>query len=411
MADTDVVDEFGILADDPEPVYVPIVPKVISNLAFSMKRVVLQVLLDKAAMVIPSKDILSVLSNFQITVTNVPGPESFVLSGNARMRVIASDLELSVAATTKDVTVSQSGTAVFPGRKFLDIVKEATAETIQVTVVNGLAKIVAGLTEWELLLQDGKDYPALPDLSKVILSPIDRQKFLSALLACRYAAATDTVRPSLMMISVAAGRMTACDGVRFQQINLGPFPMDLQIPIGAVDDLVKLLASRAIPEISVGVTANHLIFQIDADVFIAQKMMAVFPDMETLMLTPALKNNVELTVNRKDLIEAVRCARITADPETSAVVLQLSVDTVEVVAKDKYGNNSRSVVLAGYKGDTRQVVVNHKYLMDLLQMTHAKTCSFWLGSDTKTKKSSLMLKDQEADMTGIVAQMRKDWLK
>src|SRR3954465_15010730 len=74
----------------------------IPDLAFSLKRYVLQALLEKAATVVPSKDTMMLLKNFEIR-----------LSGRG-LRVVATDLELAVVCTTDLVQSGVQGTAVFP---------------------------------------------------------------------------------------------------------------------------------------------------------------------------------------------------------------------------------------------------------------------------------------------------------
>ena len=54
-------------------------------------------------------------------------------------------------------------------------------------------------------------------------------EFWSSLSSVWHAAATDMTRPSLMMVNVQGGKMTACDGVWFQQ-TAGSSP-GMQIPL------------------------------------------------------------------------------------------------------------------------------------------------------------------------------------
>lgn len=380
-------------------------------MGFEMKKFVLQNLLEKAATVLPVKDIQPVLKNFQIEAT-------LDADGQGRLRVIATDLELSVISTTEIVTVTKPGTAVFPGRKFADLVREAADDLAQIEVSDGTARITIGPTAWDLKLADGTEYPYMPDLAAVEMHSVNRVQFLGGISACRYAAAVGSVRPNLMMIEVRNGKMTACDGVRFQQVDLlgatrhtgATYPVDLNLPIGAVDDLVKLLHTTDATMVGIGTTDNHIIFRIGSDVFVANKLLLKFPDMEEILLAPALKNNERLQVDRQEFVDAVRRVRITADAETSAIVLVLADGTLTVLAKDKYGNQSSEVLTAGWDGADRQLVVNHRYLSDLLNMADAKSCQFWLGPDTKSRKSNVVLRDSETYMIGVINQMRKDWV-
>lgn len=392
MSTADLIQEIATeLQTDVAPEY----PK----FRLEIKRFVLGSLLDKAAAVVPSREIVPVLKNFQFTVA----PDL--------LRVVATDLELAVISETSLVDVDNSAVAMFPAQKMLEIIREAPDGDIVLDVEDGVARILAGSAEWTLRLPYGDDYPQLPDLTEVVFHTVDRGKFLAGLQAVRGAASTDTVRPSLMMVNLSQSRLTACDGVRFQQARLGQeLNLSMQLPIGAVDDLVKLLRSSELEQIELGEATYHLVFRLDTDVFIASKLMVDFPDVEALLLQPAMQNDEELICDRLELTEAVKRARINADSETSTLVLTFSEDLITVTTRDKFGNACRDTVMAVWPHAPRTVVVNHRYLTDMLGMYAARKCHFWFGPDTKTKKSPVLLRDPDTETVGIIQQMRAEWL-
>jgi len=364
------------------------------------RKFLLHSLFDKASRVVPSKEIMPVLRNFQVD------------AANGRLRVAATDLELSVISTTEMVYIAQPGRIVLPARKMLDIVVTAVGDDMIIDVVNGIATVLCGRARWTLKLASGEDYPPLPEIAEINLYDIDRGRFLGALNAVRYAASTDVTRANLAMIDVTNGRMTATDGARFQQAELGEeFPLSLQIPISAVDDLLRMLRDTDLAVISVGESENHIVFRVGADVFVANKLMAQFPNVQAQLLGPALRNTDELFVDREDILAVIKRVRINADTETSAIVLQLHTDEVMVRSRDKYGNACEEVLSAGWKFADRTLVMNHKFLTDMITMYDGRTCRLVLGEDaTKTKRSPIMLRDEQTGTTGVIQQMRADWV-
>lgn len=372
-------------------------PDTSSSLEFECKKFVLQTLIDKASSVLPSRDLMPVLKNFQFEVSDL------------ELRVIATDLELSVVSQTQMVSIKKPGSAVFPGRNLLDIVKSAEDGDLILKVEDGKCHIQVGRTEWNLLLMDGTDYPPLPDLDEVELFPVDRAEFLDGISAVRYAAAIDTVRPQLMMIDVQEGKMRASDGTRFQQVSVN-VPIDVSIPIGAIEDLVRLLKTTEQEKILIGEDDNHLIFRFGSDTFIASKLTVEFPDIESRLLKPAAANNQELHIDREELSAAIKRIRVTADEETSAILLELEKDKCRVSSRDKYGQNASELLDVSWDHGERTIAVNHAYLTDMLNMLDAKSCNFWLGEDTKTRRSPLMLRDDETGLIGIISQIRIEML-
>ena len=278
--------------------------------------------MDKAISVVPTRDIQPVLKDFLVQVT--PGS----------LQMAATDLELSVLASTPAVTTAAAQTLVLPARKLLAILKESPGDDITVDVDGEFATVRAGTASWTLQLHDCSDYPPLPDPAQVEMHPVSRQGFLRALRAVRHAVGKDSGRPALQQVDICAvasavayermATVTACDGTRFARTRLPGFPLSMQIPAGALDSLVKTLESSELEEVQVGETSSHLVFRVSGTVFLASRMLAKFPDVEKLLLRPALENRLKLTADKSELASAVRRVRINADSTTSAIGLQLA---------------------------------------------------------------------------------------
>lgn len=368
------------------------------TLRFTIRRFVLQILLDKANTVVPTRDVMPVLKNFFIDVS----PDG--------LRVVATDMERWLIATSKMVTVEQPGTAVLPARRMLDIVRTASDGDVHISIANFIATVRIGPTQWQLKLQTGEDYPALPQFSDTVFATVNRLDFAGALAAVRYAVSKDANRGNLMMIDIRAGKMTACDGSRFQQARTDTLPFDLRVPIGAVDDLLRLLKAIDTDTIAVGDSLNHLIFKLGTDVFMVNKLVAQFPDMEAALLRPALENRHQLTANRSELLDAIRRVRITADHNTSAIALILRPGQLTLSTKDMHGNEAAETIDAGWTRGDRTLVVNHTFLTEMVNGYHGETVTLKLGDDTATRRTPLLLAHADAATVGVVQQMLSDWV-
>jgi DNA polymerase-3 subunit beta len=385
----------AIMAED---VTEDVTPTDQDGITFTIKKFVLQVLLEKAITVVPTRDVMPVLKCFQFQLD----PQ--------RLRVVASDLEMSLIASTPMVSVTTPGTAVFPAKKLLEIVKSAEDGDVEVKVKGTTARICIGRASWTLQLQGGHDYPAMPAITEAAFSAIDRKVFADAIIAVRYAASRDPSRANLNIIDITDGKLTACDGSRIQQIRISDFGINLRIPISAVDDLLRLLKITDLEFIDVGQSNDKLIFRFGGDVFIVSKFFAQFPDMEASMLRPALENRQSLDCDRAELVDAIRRVRINADAESSAIALTLDSASVTVAAKDKFGNTAAETIDATFTGPPRTVMVNHRYLNDMINTYADATCSFRLGDDTKTRRAPILLRNETTGDVGCLQQMNADWV-
>lgn len=365
--------------------------------SFTIQKFVLQGLLEKAASVLPTRDIMLVLKNFYVHVTG------------DQITVAATDLELSVLTSTGQVTTHRPGVAILPGKKLLEIVKAAEEGDLLVDIKDNIATISVGPTQWHLTLMDGSDYPDLPVVDSIDFQPVDKEAFLAAVAKVRHAASLEVTRANLMLIDITDNRMRAADGTRFQQIAL-EFPLNMQIPILAVPDLVRLLQASDQQKIEVGGDENFLAFKVNSDVFIANKLNVVFPNVDQILLEPALDNTKQLYVNRAELQAAVKRVRINADFVTSAVILSLKPGELTVLARDRNGNDSTQTLKVQWDYAPKEVAFNHQHLLQMLDMTDATTCLFLLGEDTKQSRKPLLLKDEATGQLGVIGQSRLDFI-
>lgn len=385
----------SIMADDPADAAEPELAEILS---FQIKKFVLQVLLEKAITVVPVRDVMPVLKCFQFQVDR------------QRLRVVASDLEMSLIASTPMVTVTQPGIVCFPAKKLLEVVKSAEDADVHVRVKGTTARISIGRAAWTLQLPGGHDYPAMPAITEAEFTFVGRRLLLDAIHAVRYAASRDPSRSNLNIIDVRDGKLTACDGSRIQQIKIPSLTSNLRIPMSAVDDLIRLLKINDLEFVDVGQSNDKLIFRFGSDVFIVNKFDAQFPDMEAQMLRPALENRHNLECDRAELTDAIRRVRINADAESSAIALDFDDTALTISAKDKYGNTATETIDADWNGrGKRTVMVNHKFLADMIATYGEDTLTFRLGDDTKTRRTPLLLQSNKG--VGVVQQMLSDWMR
>lgn len=367
-----------------------------------IKKQVMQTLLDKAANVMGGvKDITPIVKNFLIEAS-VEG-----------ISVIATDISLSVIAKTTVVRTNIVGSdseelnrAIFP-QMFYDIVKEASDDVMDIAVTGREAVVKCGTAEWSIKLMDVAEYPEIPT-SACATQTFDKAQFMVALLKVKLAMSANESRQSLRMVDISEGRVRATDGVRLHQVEVESLKgINMQIPIAAVDDLIRLLKSPDVVDvrdIGFGVTEQLLIFQIHEDTFIINKVVYEFPDVETVILKPAESNDQLLQVNKVALRAAIRRVRITADSDTNAIVGILENNLFVVACRDKYGNTSKQSIDVNWPYDKRELLLNHNHFMDLITIVDGGDCKLYFGVDRGKRRSFVVLREDAT--IGILGQLR-----
>ena len=364
---------------------------------FEIQKAVLESVLSKARSVLATKDLVPILKNFNVTASA------------GMLCVVATDLALSVVAKTGMVNCIEAGQAIFPGNKFIDIVKTCEESPVVVSVEDDVAVIVCAGATWNVSLQSFEAYPDIPDVGEVEVTYFAKELFHNALNKVKGAAAKEGVRPALQMVDILNGDVRASDGAMFRQVHVPELVgVSMQIPLGAVEDLVKLLRGTEAEKIGFGQTKDHLLFVIGEDVFIVTKNNVEYPDVEESLLGPARNNKQSLVVNREQLINGVRRVRVNADEDTKGVTLTLKQDYLSLSARDKRGNDANETIEAKYNSPSgtndRSLTVNHITLVDALTVVDSLTVEFMLGVDTRQRKAPVFI--EEGD-TAVVLQTLK----
>jgi DNA polymerase III sliding clamp (beta) subunit (PCNA family) len=210
-----------------------------------------------------------------------------------------------------------------------------------------------------------------------------------------------------MAISITGGKVVAASHVRLHRVIIPGITLaDIQIPVGAVDDLVRLLGDSRQEEIGIGEEEYVLAFRIGSDVFMAGKLADEYPDMEKRLLAgPLVSNKDELRVDKKDLMAAIRRVRITADQGTAAIGLRLVPGGLRVISRDKNGNTACEELTAQWSHKERTVVVNHEHLVDLLSLTEGLQSVLVFDAGTAKQRGMLLLRDDKAGTAGVIGQL------
>lgn len=376
--------------------------------SFSAARFVLATLASRAGAVIPSRDFQPVLKDFLVEVS---------ADG---ITMVATDMELTIVVTSPAVTVPEGQgpvRAVLPARRLQAILAAAPDEEVTISVSGDEAIVAAGHASWKLKLSsDSSDYPDVTGEVEGTTHSLPRKPFLEAVQAVKYAVSRAGTKPQYMQVNFSPDAMgamvaTASDNSRFARARvLDTCPVSLRIPAtggtAAIDELVRLLSASQAETFWVRTDGqSKLLFQVGSTTLIASMLGKPYPDVEKLILGPALENNQVLTVDRRELQQAVIRSRINADEATSALGLRLSSGQLAVYSRDKYQNTASEVIPAGWEGGTRTLIVNHKFLTDMLSVHPVPSCTFLLGADKGTRKSRIMLTDAASGVTGIISQM------
>jgi DNA polymerase III sliding clamp (beta) subunit (PCNA family) len=367
-------------------------------LSFTVKRFVLATLVEWTSPVIPKKEALPVLGCIRITVS----PD--------QMQFAATDMERTVFAVSPSLSTESSGVVFLPAQRLKAILAEAPDKDVTIRVRRDFAEVEAGGVTWSLKLPASTQYPKLPDFGTAQFRPARREHLLGALRTVRHAAGRDSSNPASAQVRIAEsdGLMyaTASSGGRYCRMPVPGFPFSTSVPTGALDELIRVLSTSKLDDTLVSLEGDTLAFRAGPVTLAVQLLMQQFPDADRLVLDPVRDSTDVLGVDRSELVQAVRRVRINADSTSSAVAFVLEDGSLTLEARDEVGNRAAETVQAAWGGGSRLVVLNAQFLLDLLAVYPASSCTFKVSKDVRKRRVALLLEDEDSGVTGVIPQMQ-----
>jgi DNA polymerase III sliding clamp (beta) subunit (PCNA family) len=362
---------------------VPEIMPVDARLSFSAQSHSLVAMLTSAVDITPSKEI-------------IPHTTYVLLEAydeRNEIEISATDGERAITVVAPAI-VRMSGTALVPGKRMLDILKLAD-DTVRVDIVGMTATIRSGRAVWSVATADvNASLPVFPS-TDVQWWDVPRLELLHALELGLPAVSRTTARQSLMQAEISKSSILSCDGVRAHKVSIPGLAREFKstLPLRFIESAIKELRSSPHETAYLWSDHNTVALALGKNRLYAQRLNFDFPAVNHLMLGPALPNEEKLSMRREELMGAIRRVRVNADPEYSAIYLSIRQVKGEwnliLSARDKNGNASQEMIPANYEGPakSRDIALNHRYLLEFLSCTSGEEIELRLGESTKTKQA------------------------
>lgn len=351
-------------------------------------------LLERALVCVPGKDSDPYLLNFSLE------------SSKDTLVVSSSDSKVSLEINTEDFTCLVEGIVLIPAKELFEIVKSCDAGSISITAEtdNRVAVVHSGGTVWSLKLTIQKGFPEFPEFSVGKYEKVSSVELFQAIARTKFAASQESLRPHYLLVDISSGTFSATDGLRFQQVRTD-LETSFCLPVGVISDVFKLWKLNKEDEVYIGTFENNFVFVFGKNKLAVQKPAFNFPSTEQIFQQAILANDESMIVSREALLKSISKVRHTVDVETAEIKLVLKKNTLEVRSVDRAGNRTTSMLECSWEGASRELVVNYKHLHDALYYLPETQACFYLGTDSRAKKSMILLKSTDKKYLSVISQI------
>jgi DNA polymerase-3 subunit beta len=341
---------------------------------FKINSKVLEKLLAKIIPAVPSRTPMPILENFLFEIKD------------GSLTVSATDLEISLRSSL-NVAAEKNIKMVVPARLLYDIVRSLEDTQVNFLVDDkGKIKITTDKGIYGLSYSPSEDFPEIASVSKdkeVVISGNDLKK---ALEQTSFAMSKEDMRPAmtgtLVEFAKEGLRFVATDGHRLVKFINKSISSDAQeqyiIPERAISVLLKQLGDA---DVKIYLSKTYASFIINDLEFISRLIGEKYPSYSSVI---PLENENFLTVNRSELLSAVKRMMLFSTSNSKQVKFSISENALEVSAEDvDHGSDAKENIVCEYNGDPMDIGFNTTYVNDILSHLVGEKVKFKLHSPTK----------------------------
>jgi len=279
----------------------------------------------------------------------------------------ATDLEVGMRMNVEG-EVKSSGVRTLPAKKFADIVRALSGETVELKSGESgeQVNIVSGKAKFRLHSLDGDEFPNLPAPGGKSAS-ISVEGLKDMFRKTAFAVSDDGTRHFISGVyfsAKGANSMAATDGKRLALVYSGMVienEFDAIIPTRAIEVFSKTFSDG---DVTVSEKDNQMIFASDTVVLTTRLIEGEYPDYEAV-IKPARDNDIEMTVERDDLMKALRRVSLVANPK-AGMRLELKEGELKVSASTIDVGEAQDTVEVEFQGEPFEITLSYWFITDFL---------------------------------------------
>lgn len=302
--------------------------------------------------------------------SQLPVLGNLLLNAHKEKLIISStNLEISLSITV-GAKIEKEGDLTIPARVFNDLIHNLRSGQIDLESIKENLSIRSENFSSTISGMNSSDFPEIP---RTITSSVSfsSEEILDALDKVLYSVSSDETRPVLtgvlMILAEDGFTMVSTDGFRLSKKILDlktDKKISFIIPKNALTELVRISDEKKIM-FSFEKDNKQVVFGSSNTVLASRVIEGEFPDFERII--PA-KSDVEINVDRQELLRAVKLAAVFARDAANVVKILVTKDNLVVKAESSTSGSQEGSVDAEIKGLDEEMTIafNYRFVEDLL---------------------------------------------
>jgi DNA polymerase-3 subunit beta len=362
--------------------------------------------------IVNSVYLLKQLSNINGVITTnpvVPILENFLFElDKGILTVTASDLQTSMI-TEIQVESKEKGSIAVPARILLDTLKNLPEQPVTFSIDDSTysVEIISDNGRYKLSGENATDFPKVPAVSNDFSAEVSTEVLSRAVNNTIFATSNDELRPAMTGVYVNLGEsnttFVATDGhrlVRYRRADVtSENGSSIIIPRKALNLLKATLPSEN-TEVSLNFNMSNAFFKFGNIKMICRLIDERFPDYDNVIPT---NNSIVMTIERNDLLGALKRISIYANKTTHQVRLKITGSELQISAEDlDFSNEANERLSCEHEGEDIEIGFNAKFLIEMLSNLDSSKIKLTMSAPNKAGVLHPVDKDQHEDILMLV---------
>src|SRR6186713_417985 len=362
--------------------------------------------------IVNSSYLLKQLSNINGVITTnpvVPILENFLFEvDKTSLTVTASDLQTSMI-TEITIESKEKGSIAVPARILLDTLKNLPEQpvTFSVDETTYSIEISSDNGRYKLSGENSTDFPKVPTVSHDFSASISSEVLSRAVNNTIFATSSDELRPAMTGVYVNLGEknttFVATDGHRLVRYRRTDVKSDngnsIIIPRKALNLLKATLPSEN-TDVSVNFNMSNAFFRFGNIKMICRLIDERFPDYDNVIPSG---NNIRMTIERSDLLGALKRISIYSNKTTHQVRLKITGSELQISAEDlDFSNEANERLSCEHDGEDIEIGFNAKFLIEMLTNLDSDKIRLTMSAPNKAGVILPVDKDTNEDILMLV---------
>ncbi|WMJ74539.1 DNA polymerase III subunit beta [Cytophagaceae bacterium ABcell3] len=343
--------------------------------------------------VVSSSSLLKHLTSINGVITTnpvVPILENFLFEiVDSKLVVYASDLQTSMI-TEINIDTKEQGSVAVPSRILLDTLKNLPDQPVTFSIDEETysVEISSDNGRYKLSGENATDFPRVPAVTNGYNLDIASDVLERAISSTIFAASNDELKPAMsgvyMSLNETNTTFVATDGhrlIRYRRVDVASdMSNSIIIPKKALNLLRASLPSGD-TIVKMEFNASNAFFSFNNTRMICRLIDERFPDYENAI---PVNNPNKLTINRGELLNALRRISIYANKTTHQVRFKIAGSELQISAEDlDFSNEANERLSCDYEGEDMEIGFNAKFLIEMLNNLSSEIVDIHMSEPNK----------------------------